>query len=281
MLKNLFLCSISLLSLATFAQSPTGKIVVKKGQHFQIESKADGNVSQEMMGQSMAMTIGTNTQMTADIKDFKDNNYTITQKITHVKSSFNGMGQDKTFDSDKKEDMDGEAGAIYKDKINVAKDLVVTNEGKTIAAMDTANKTVDTNPMSAMMDMMNGGHENAGAALFLVIPAGKKIGDKWQDSTLSEGIKLVRNFTLNSITNKEASITINSVMDINKTMQLQGMDMKTAMTSKIVSNVLVDVISNIQKENKSTTDVTGTIDVMGQTVPITSKIITATTIKAI
>ena len=70
-------------------------------------------------------------------------------------------------------------------------------------------------------------------------------------------------------------------MDINKTMQLQGMDMKTAMTSKIVSNVLVDVISNIQKENKSTTDVTGTIDVMGQTVPITSKIITATTIKAI
>ena len=42
-----------------------------------------------------------------------------------------------------------------------------------------------------------------------------------------------------------------------------------------ISEAVMDVV------NKSTTDVTGTIDVMGQTVPITSKIITATTIKAI
>ncbi len=280
-MKNLFLLTFTCLSLTTFAQSPTGKIVIKKGQHFQIESKADGNVSQEMMGQSMAMTLGTNTKMTAEVKDFKENNYTITQKITNIKSSFSGMGQDKTFDSDKKEDMNSEAGAIYKDKINVAKDIVVTNDGRTITAIDTANKASDTNPMSAMMDMMGGGQDNAGAALFLVIPAGKKIGDKWQDSTISEGIKLVKTYTLNSIVNKEAAITINSVMDINKTMQLQGMEMKTAMTSKIASTVLVDIISNIQKENKSTTDVTGTIDVMGQTVPVTSKIITVTTVKAI
>lgn len=280
-MKKIFLISLSVLSLTTFAQSPTGKIVVKKGQHFQIESKSDGDVSQEMMGQTMAMKIGSNTLMTADIKDIKDNNYTITQKITNIKSSFSGMGQEKTFDSNKKEDMDSEAGAIYKDKINVAKDIVVTNEGKTLTVADTTTKSADPNPMTAMLDMFGGGQANAAAALFLVIPAGKKVGDKWQDSTTNEGIKLVKTYTLNSIANKEASVTITGVMDINKTLQVQGMDMKTAMLSKMTSNVLVDITSNIQKENKTTTDVTGTIDVMGQSVPVTSKSITTTTIKAI
>jgi hypothetical protein len=62
-------------------------------------------------------------------------------------------------------------------------------------------------------------------------------------------------------------------------MQLQGMDMNAVMTSKIVSAVLVDVLSNIQKENKSTMDVTGTIDVMGQSVPITAKATSVTSVK--
>ena len=280
-MKKLFAITLSVLSFTVFAQTPAGKIVIKKGQHFQIESTSNGDISEEMMGQNMAMKIGSSSKMTADVKDYKDNNYIITQKITNIKSSFSGMGQEKTFDSDKKEDMDSEAGSLYKDKINIAKDIVVTNEGKTITTKDTASKPADANPMAAMMDMMSGGQENAGAALFLVIPTDKKIGSSWQDSTISEGLKLVRSYTLNSIANKVASVTINSVMDINKTMQLQGMDMKSVMTSKIASNVLVDLLSNMQKENKTTMDVTGTVDVMGQSVPITSKIVTVTIIKEI
>jgi len=51
--------------------------------------------------------------------------------------------------------------------------------------------------MSAMMDMMGTG-QDISAALFLVIPAGKKAGDTWQDSTSKEGVKIKRTFTLNS-----------------------------------------------------------------------------------
>lgn len=280
-MKKLFVFVLPLFSVVAWAQSPTGKIVLKKGQHFVIESTSNGAVSQEMAGQKMDMTIGSTTKTTADIKDSKDNNYTITQTVTNIKSTFSGMGQEKTFDSDKKEDLNGEAGAIYKDKLNVPKDIVVSSEGKNIVAVDTSKKAADANPMSAMMDMMGGGQDNAAAALFLVIPAGKKAGDSWQDSTTSDGVKLKRTYTLNTIANKEASVTINGVLDINKTMQVQGMDMNAVMTSKITSNVLVDVASNMQKENKSITEVNGTIEVMGQSVPVTSKITTATTIKSL
>jgi len=279
-MKRICVLFLPLVSIAAFAQS--GKIALKKGQHFVVESKTDGNVTQEMMGQSMEMTIGTTTKMKADVKDSKDNNYTITQTITNIKSNFSGMGQEKTFDSDKKEDLDGEAGAIYKDKLNVPKDIVVTSEGKSIVNItDTSKKGGDANPMAAMMDMMGGGQDNAAATLFLVIPAGKKVGDTWQDSTSNDGVKLKRTYTLNSIANKEASVSVNGILDISKTMQVQGMDMNMVMASKIISTSLVDVASNIQKENKSTTTVTGTIDVMGQSVPVKSTVTTLTTVKVL
>lgn len=280
-MKKVFVLFLSVISFTTFAQSTTGKIVVKKGQHFIVESSTDGVANLDMMGQSMEMKIGSTTKTTADIKDLKDNNYTITQIITDIKSSFSGMGQEKTFDSDKKEDMAGESGALYKGKINVPKDVVITNEGKPVAATATSDSSTkkDDNPMGAIMDMIGGGQDNIASALFLVIPGGKKAGDTWQDSTTSEGAKMKRIFTLHSIANKEAALTINTIMDINKTIQAQGMDMNAVMTSKINSEILVDVISNLQKENKSTMDVTGTIDIMGQSVPITSKATSITTVK--
>ena len=277
-MKKIVVALLSMISFTAFSQSPSGKIVVKKGQHFMVESKSDGVITQEMMGQSMEMTLGSNTVISTEIKDVKNNNYTISQTLTSVKSTFSGMGQDKSFDSDKKEDMDSEAGALYRDKFNVPKELVITNEGVNITT-DTSKKAEGADPMAGMMEMMSGGQDNVTGALFLVIPAGKKVGDTWADSTSNEGVKMKRTYTLNSIANKEASVTVNGVVDINKTMQVQGMDLNTVMTSKINSAVLVDVITSVQKENKSVTDVTGTIDVMGQSVPITSKINTLTTIK--
>ena len=156
-MKQIFVLFLSIGTLTSFSQSFSGKINLKKGQHFVIESKSDGSVTQEMAGQSMEMTIGSTSKMNADVKDSKDNNYTITQTLTNIKSSFSGMGQEKTFDSDKKEDLDGEAGAVYKDKLNVPKDVMITNEGKNIASTDTSKKAADANPMSAVMDMMGGG----------------------------------------------------------------------------------------------------------------------------
>jgi hypothetical protein len=280
-MKKIFLASLSFISFTAFAQSATGKIVVKKGQHFIVESTTDGVANLDMMGQSMEMKIGNTSKVTADVKDVKDNNYTITQTITAVKATFSGMGQEKTFDSDKKEDMDGEAGALYRDKINVPKDVVITNEGKAVVTTAVADTSVkkDENPMGAIMDMMGGGQDNVATALFLVIPNGKKAGDTWQDSTANEGTKTKRTFTLHSIANKEASVTVNTITDINKTMQAQGMDMNAMLTSKINADIIIDVNSSMQKENKSTMEISGTIDIMGQSVPVTSKATSVTTIK--
>lgn len=279
-MKHIAIVFLSIVSITAFSQSPSGKIVVKKGQHFAVESKSDGVITQEMMGQTMELTLSNTATIKAEIKDIKDNNYIITQTLTSIKTSFNGMGQDKSFDSDKKDGVDSAAAAVYKDKLNVPKEIVITNQGVDVTKADTTQDEKG-DPMAAMMQMMGGGQENVAGVLFLVIPAGKKAGDTWSDSTESEGVKMKKTYTINSIANKEASVSIEGVLDINKTIQSQGMELATEMTSKISSSVLVDLVSGIQKENKSVTDVKGTIDVMGQSVPITSKITTLNTVKAL
>ena len=185
-MKKIFVVVLSVISFAAFSQLPSGKIVLKKGQHFMVESKSDGTITQEMMGQSMEMTLENSTVISTEIKDFKNNNYTITQTLTSVKSKFSGMGQDKTFDSDKKEDMDGEAGAMYKDKFNVPKDVIVSNEGVNVTPSDTAKAqaAAGANAMSEMLGAMGGGQDNVAGALFLVIAAGDRKSTRLNSSHL-------------------------------------------------------------------------------------------------
>jgi len=278
-MKKIVVVFFLLCSFTAFSQKPTGKIVLKTGQHFIIESSTNGIVNQEMMGQSIEMKIDVATIMKTEVTDAKDNIYTIRQTLTNIKSTFSGMGQEKSFDSDKKEDMDNEAAGPFKDKINVPTTVSVTNEGKNIITADTTKTEQAADPIGAVMDMMSG-EKDIAAILFLVIPAGKKEGDTWQDSSSSEGVIMKRTYTLNSINKKEASVSVDAVMDINKKLEVQGMEMNTVMLSKISSAVLVDLISNIQKENKSTTDVSGTLEIMGQPIPVTSKVTTITTIKS-
>lgn len=276
-MKKVFATLLGLASICSFAQMTTGKISLKKGAQFVIESSSNGLINQEMMGQSMEMKMSTTTQINAAIKDSKDNQYTITQTLTKVKSTFSGMGQDKSFDSDKKEDLNGEAGALYKDQFNVPKDIVITNEGKpAITAMVAKSTEQDANPMAAVMQMMGGGQGNVATALFLVIPAGKKVGDSWQDSSSSEGLKSNTTYTVDALNNNKASINSKAVVQLNKAMQVQGMDMTANINTIISSKVLVDTNTNIQKENNTVTNVTGTVDVMGQSIPLTSKITTVT-----
>ena len=54
------------------------------------------------------------------------------------------MGQDINFDSDKKEDMDGEIGKNFKDYINQPKDVVMDKSGNVIISKktDTASKPI-------------------------------------------------------------------------------------------------------------------------------------------
>src|SRR5438128_2637617 len=141
-MKKLFLFASLLSVLTVSAQTVTRKITLAKGQQLEQQSKTIVNMTQEMMGQSMEIKMESNATNLLDVKDNNTTGFDMTNTLKKVLMNMNVSGQETTFDSDKKEDMDGQMGAAFRDKINKPREFTVNKEG-VIATVKEAPKTED------------------------------------------------------------------------------------------------------------------------------------------
>ncbi len=274
--------SILFLSLAAgfiaMAQNPTNKIVLTKNQQLKFTSSIKGNISQDMMGQTMETVMDISNIKNITVKDVSEQDYKIEAVTTRIKMNMTLMGQDKTFDSDNKDDLTGELKALGKD-INKINPLELSADGKCKSTEKASpEKSVEeANPMNGMMQQMMGGgaEEITVAACFMLIPQGKKIGDSWTDTLGAGTTKTVWNYTWDSTLANIAVIKITAKETNNSTVNAMGMDMTVNMINDIAEVRKVDLLTGIIVNNSSNKKITGTIDVMGQSIPITG---TATTI---
>ncbi|MEO6220297.1 MAG: DUF6263 family protein, partial [Ginsengibacter sp.] len=187
----LFSAGFAICSFA-FAQD-NNTINPDKGQRYLVENKLNTVSSSEMMGQTMESKANFTTTFNIEVKEVKDNNINFTNTITSLKMNVNAMGQDLSFDSDKKEDMDGDIGKNFKDVINQPKDVVMDNFGNVIITekIDTlAENKSSGNPTEMIMKQMGGdpAEQGYGAKMaFHAIPKNAKKGSTWTDSSSSKG----------------------------------------------------------------------------------------------
>lgn len=107
---SLFIAASFVFMAAAFAQND-GTLNLPKGQKYTVENKVTTKSTSEMSGQSMESTADITSVYAIEVKDLKDNNYNMTNSMSSIKMNMSSMGQNITFDSDKKEDMDGERAA--------------------------------------------------------------------------------------------------------------------------------------------------------------------------
>lgn len=273
----LFLLTAGIIVLA---QSPTNKINLVKSQELKFSSTIKANISQEMMGQTMETIMDVSNKKSITVKDADLLKYQLESKTTHLKMNLSMMGQDKAFDSDNKDDMTGEMKEMGKD-INVAKPLILTTEGK--CKPDEKNspekKEQDANPMAGMMQQMMGGgtEEITTAACFMLVPLDKKQGDSWTETIGDGTTKTIWNYTWDSTLTNIAVIKATAKETNNSTVNAMGMDMTINMTNDITEIRKVDLTSGVVIYNSSTKKINGTIDIMGQSVPMSGTAITTVT----
>jgi hypothetical protein len=280
----LFVATFFFFSLVTNAQTTTGKLLLTKGQKMQIDNTVKSVTNMELMGQSMEMTSDAAMVNQVEIKDKANDVYTVTNTLTRLATSGSAMGQDYSFDSDKKEDLESEMGKVLKSQINVTKEMEFNTTGK----LGTVKKALETessskgNPMVDMMKNMSGGgnDESGGTSdIFMVLPAGKKVGDSWSDSTIADGIKIYRNYLLKDLKANDATLTLTGTQSTNKKMEQQGMEVVVTLESKLTGELVVDTATGVVKQKTFVMDGTGSADAMGQAIPITTKITSTTGVK--
>jgi hypothetical protein len=281
-------CAFFLTATVTVAaqdkKAPLNKLSLKAGQKFQTDNVVKTVTNMEMMGQQMEIKAEVTVNRQLDIKGKKDNMYNVASTVTRMITTADMMGQNMSYDSDKKEDTAGEMGKMFREKINVPTELEMNDEGKITPLKKQDNKAADdASGISAMMTSLGAGTDETILTddVFHVMPGKIKTGDTWSDSIITEGLKTYRDYTIKSIQGNEATITISGKQLMDKKMENQGMEMTLVMESKLTGEMLVDTKSGVVKQRTLSSDGTGNMEMMGQELPITTKVDTTSTTKSL
>ncbi len=265
-----------------FAQNE-GNIMLKKGEKFIVENKINVLSKQDLMGQSMESNADMSTLYNIEVINSKDSGYSLNNTFSKMKASMSAMGQDMNFDTEKKEDMNGDLAGKLKDVINNPQVVMMDRSGKIFAKKktDTA-KGAKPDVMLMMMqqfvgDPAEGGY---GASLaFINIPKKSAVGYTWTDSSTVEGIKKSTTYRITQIKGTEATISITGILNTDIKTEMQGMELTTKTTGTLKGNEVTDISTGIVKEKNTTLESSGTIQVMGQEIPMTTKVSSSTTVK--
>ena len=256
-------------------QAVAKNIILAKGQEITITTTATQN-AEMAMGMGMKSSAATTTKL--NVLEAADKNYKITATLTKMVFSADMLGQQKNFDSDKKEDREGEfAQSVSLDKPKPA--LVDKSTGNvTLEKEDTLPAVQDDNPFSGMMgSLVKSSDAVSISSAFLIIPENKKAGDKWTDSSIIEGIKTLNIYSIESIVKNIVTIALNSVITGSTSMEAQGTQFNVIMNSTSTGKIIVDNNTSLVKKRTNNADVKSTIEMMGQSVPVTGKATTTTT----
>ncbi|MEO8109267.1 MAG: DUF6263 family protein [Ginsengibacter sp.] len=275
----------STISTVSFAQL-NGKINPTAGQKFIVENKLNTTSSTEMMGQTMETNADITSTYKIEVKSIQNNNINFINTFTGMKMNMKVMDKEVSFDSDKPEDMDGEIGKNFKDILNQPKDVVMDKSGNVIIANNTDSASAGTadNPAIAAMKQMGGdpAEQGYGATMtFEAIPSNVKVGSTWTDSSTTGGITKVTHYKVKEINGNEGKLTLNGTIAGEVKTEMQGMEIQTKTTGDFTGEEIVDLKTGIIKQNNTSTDAKGTIGVMGQEFPTSSKITSVTTVKAL
>jgi hypothetical protein len=256
------------------------KIVLTKGQHITIITQSTQDV--DMMGMGMQMKNSSNSTSLLVVKDANKETYTTTYQLSKINLTVDMMGQQTSYDSEKPADKDSEMGKEVADK--VGKEVIITvnkSTGKATLAIKedvSPEKKEEASPLDGLMDSFGSAAEDATVeTIFFLVPAEKKMGDNWIDSSSNNGMKEVKTYTIQSIEGNMIHIGIFSTMEGSKSIETEGMQMDISLSTKTEGEILVDAKSSLVKKRSSVMDLTGSIEMMGQSIPITSKVIMSIT----
>jgi len=265
---------------ATTSGNTTGgfrKISLQPGTRFKVEHAMNSSSSMEMMGQAMDIKADMSLYSSVQVAAKNADAYKLVTTITRMVTSADMMGQSMNYDSDKPGDNDSDLGKMLKDKINQPAEADLREDGRITMAKKDSAASGGLNPLTSMM----GGAEdetNGLGDVFLLIPVDAKSGDSWSDSLISSGAKTYRTYTVKSLNGEDAVITISGTQVINRTVENQGMEVTVDLNNKLSGEATVHTATGLIRQRNLTVEGSGNTGVMGQSIPMTTKVTTQSTV---
>ena len=276
----LFVTGLSFAQPLSTGVSSAGKIKLTNGQKIVVENTTDIQASlimgMEVTGKSITINL-------LEVKNSTDKDYTISSTLTKLKVNMNMMGQPNNYDSENKESNNEEMAKIFDERMNKPVDVIIDNStGASLTEKKKAKKqdADDTNPADELMKMFSDNSDDAiVSGAFAIIPQGKSTGDSWADTTTAKDLKVIRKYTLNAVSGSEATIQTDIVSNAVSKLNFQGMEFEIKTETKTKAEIIADINTGLVKKRTSTADISGSIPMMGQDMPMSAKVTSSATYK--
>ena len=266
-------------SVYSFSQKVAAKVVLQQGEAIDIHVDLKTTVSQEAGGQAIDFTADGTVNHSFHVTNATDNNSTLHHDVKKITFNFNGMGQKKSFDSDKKEDLNGMFGKPVKEILSKSYDMIIDPSEKTLMAKPEKLEIAIADDrlgivFNLLKDITNVVYppKKNEASFFKILPATETgLNDSWTESGMDSTGMYKTTYTLTAITDSTIEADIKGNASFASKAQMMGMEALTKMNSTYTGKMIIDKATGILKEKTITTTSNGSTEAMGGTMPVTSK----------
>ncbi|MEO6584393.1 MAG: DUF6263 family protein [Ferruginibacter sp.] len=263
-MKKIILGALFFTALNTFAQQGNA-IVLKKGEKISVTTTNSSDA--DVMGMQMKNNFENTSIIEVDGENAND--YSITSTLLKLKLSLDGMGQSQSFDSENEADQKNpEMKKMFSDAIG-KKTSISLNKFTGIPVVNKAAspEKPEDDAMEGLMTSFGSEDPTVNGA-FLVIPAGKKAGDSWTVKDSTKENKNVITYTIDSLMGNIAKISMQAERSGVNNVEGGGESVDMAMTIKSSGNITADKQNGLVSERSTTSDISGSMEVQGQTIPV-------------
>lgn len=257
------LTGILLIGNVGFSQN---KISVTTGQKIHQSTNQVNTIIQTVQGNEMEIKSNTTLDVDLEVKEVAAN-IKLSNIISRLQLHSEVMGNTTNFDSDKKEDKEGQIGQALKNIIGKPTETTISSDGKLIVS----TKDKAANEIAA--NLIGGSIDEFAKESLLAIPASVKVGNSFDEvgNVSDKDNSKKTTYTVQSINGSDAVLIFNGTEVGKKIKSIQGMEAVVTANSTSSGTLTIDIKSGLIKEKKTTIEGKGTIEVIGQSIPFTIK----------
>jgi len=276
-MKKLLFMAALFACTGIYAQDKKTSIVLNPNQVITINSQSTQKAN---MGMGMETNSNNTTVVESKVTATGKDNYTISSKVKRMVIEADMMGNHSSFDSDKKEDLESDMGKAIAPLLE--EEMIATLDKNTGEWKNEqkAEENKEENPLEEMMTAISGSSpQGLSGGIYFQLPAYFKEGAAWSETKTVKDVKSTTNYTIKTITDNIVVVGYNSTMVGTTQTEMQGMQVDVDIDSKSTGEITVDGKTSLVKKKSSKDDINSTLNMGGQTMPITSSVETTTTIQ--
>ncbi|MEI7734503.1 MAG: DUF6263 family protein [Ferruginibacter sp.] len=275
-MRKILLAAAILISVQGLAQSFTPMVKLTAGKKYKVTTSSKANMVQEAMGQTMEIPMEISGISELLVKAPASTGYSLSSTNTRLALSISMMGQDMNYDSDKKEDREGEMGQSLNGMINQTVTFDINSFGKVIEPSVVKPAAANTeaadaaNPLLKMLGIGTILSGTSAAVNIFATDAAMLPGQSFTDTSGTDAAEKVSStymYTLTGIKDGIANFSISGKTSMVKEMDMQGMQATINTSTAISGEMQVDVNTGLLIKKTVNMAVKGNTEIAGMQIP--------------